>query len=48
MSFKRGLNGLLQHRGARIYASNVAVPGWGGIEVSKLHRRAAWTRKKWD
>lgn len=45
MSFKRALKGLLQHGGAEIYASNRAVLGWGGIEVSKLHRRVTWTRR---
>lgn len=45
MSFKRALKGLLQHRGAGIYASNRAVLGWGDIDVSKLHRRGTWTGK---
>lgn len=48
MSFKRALNGLLEHRGARIYATNIAVSGWGDTEVSKLLRRATWSRKMWD
>lgn len=43
MALKRALNGLLQHRGARIRASSRAVPGWGGVEAPSLSPKSHTT-----